>query len=87
MEHAKQCETSYETNWRYMPFLGEISVGIFIDSCLYITGKNEGHIHPLFKINLITCTQIATQNLLTVVGKLKDTAEYASKQLGGGRTC
>lgn len=47
--------------------------------------ENESHIHPLFKINLITYTQIAAQNLLIMVRKLKDTAEYACEQLGGGR--
>ena len=31
--------------------------------------------------------KIAIQYLLTMVGKLKDTAEYISKQLGGGRMC
>lgn len=82
---AKQLKTRYEINWKCMPLLGEISRGTFTDSCLYITGKNESHIHPLFKIVLITYTQIAVQNFLTMVGKLKDTAKYASEQLGGGR--
>ena len=44
-----------------MPFLGEDSGRIFIDSCLYITGKNESYIHSLFKINLTTYMQIAIQ--------------------------
>ena len=70
-----------------MPFLGEDSGRIFIDSYLYITGKNESYIHSLFKINLTTYMKIARQYLLTMVGKLKDTAEYISKQLGGGRMC
>ena len=50
-----------------MPFLGEDSGRIFIDSCLYITGKNESYIHSLFKINLTTYMQIAIQYLLTMV--------------------
>lgn len=70
-----------------MPFLGEDSGRIFTDACLYITGKNESYIHSLFKINFTTYMQIAIQYLLTMVGKLKDTAEYISKQLGGGRMC
>ena len=70
-----------------MPFLGEDSGKFFIDSCLYITGKNESYIHSLLKINLTTYMQIAIQYLLTMVGKLKDTAEYISKQLGDGRMC
>ena len=78
---------SYKINWKCMPFLGEDSGRIFIDSYLYITGKNESYIHSLFKINLTTYMKIAIQYLLTMVGKLKDTAEYISKQLGGGRMC
>lgn len=82
---AKQLKTSYKINWKCMPFLGEVSRGNVIDSYLYIKGKNENHIHPLFKKNLITCTQKSVQNLLTMAGKLMDTAEYASEQLGGRR--
>lgn len=67
-----------------MPFLGEVSKGNFVDSCLYFTGK-MGHIHPLFKINVITYTRKAAQNLLTVMGKLKNSAESSSEQSGGGR--
>lgn len=81
---AKQLKTSYEINWKFMPFLGEVSGGIFIDSCLYITGKNE-ITFTLFKINLLTYMQIDMQNLLTVIGILKDTAEHVPTQLGGRR--
>lgn len=48
-------------------------------------GKKKNHIHSLFQVDLIIYTQIAVQNLLTMVGKLKDTAEYASEQLDAGR--
>lgn len=54
---SSQTVKSYKVNWKCMPFLGEVSREILTDSCLYITGKNESHIHPLFKINLITYTQ------------------------------
>lgn len=60
---AKQLETNYEINWKCMPLLGEVSRGTFISLCLYITGKNKSHIHPLFKINLITYTQKAARSL------------------------
>lgn len=82
---AKQLKTSYEINWKCMPFLGGVSRGTFINSCLYITGKNASNIHPLFKINLITYTQKAARNLLTMARKLEDTVKCASEQLGGGR--
>lgn len=82
---AKQLKTSYEINWKCMPLLGGVSRGTFISSCLHMTGKNASNIHPLFKINLITYTQKGARNLLTVAGKLEDTVECASEQLGGGR--
>lgn len=82
---AKQLKTSYEINWKCMPFLGRVSRGTFISSCLYITGKNANNIHPLLKINLITYTQKASRNLLTTARKLKDTVKCTSEQLGGGR--
>lgn len=81
---TKQLKTSYENNWKCIPLLGEVSRGTFIDSCLYVTGKNESHSHSLFKIDLIAYAQIVAQDLLIMVGKLKDTAEYSYKQLHGG---
>lgn len=34
-----------------MAILEQVSRETFIDSCLYITGNNESHIHPLRKTN------------------------------------
>lgn len=66
-------------------FLEKIQENFLIH--VYILQAKMKVTFTLFKINLTTYMQIAIQSLLAMVGKLKDTAEYISKQLGDGRMC